>query len=213
MPWIASKTPIGPPGTVPPPPPGRTRTWSLLDRVGARAERRGGYRAAADAHERAAELTADPLAKAGRQLAAARNAWASGQTARSSRLLSAARERAEDPLMLADIDRLRGRIAVNVGSAADAHRIFTQAAERVAVHDPVRALELAVVAAVARSHGIDSGARLRAGTVNVDVSPQDTPRTRCLKHLLVSTRHDIAGDRASAFDELHAAQATALGAA
>ena len=86
---------------------------AALDQVGARAERRGGYRAAADAHERAADLTTDPLAKAGRQLAAARNAWASGQTARSSRLLSAARERADDPLLLADIDRLRGRIAVN----------------------------------------------------------------------------------------------------
>ena len=184
-----------------------------LDQVGARAERRGGYRAAADAYERAADLTADPLAKAGRQLAAARNAWASGQTARSSALLSAARERADDPLLLADIDRLRGRIAVNVGSAADAHRILTQAAERVAVHEPVRALEMAVAAAVARSHGIDSGASLPDDVIDVDVSPQDTPRTRCLKQLLVSTRHDIAGDRASALSALHVAQATALGAA
>ncbi|MCW2767903.1 MAG: transcriptional regulator, LuxR family [Nocardioides sp.] len=186
---------------------------AALDQVGVRAERRGGFRAAADAHERAADLTADPIAKAGLQLAAARNAWASGQTARSSRLLSAARERADEPLLLADIDRLRGRIAVNVGSAADAHRIFTQAAEQVAVHEPVRALEMAVAAAVARSHGIDSGARLPTDTINVDASPHDTPRTRCLKHLLLSTRHDIAGDRASAFDQLHAAQATALGAA
>ena len=32
---------------------------AALDQVGARAERRGGYRAAADAHERAADLTAD----------------------------------------------------------------------------------------------------------------------------------------------------------
>ncbi len=186
---------------------------AALSEVGTRAERRGGYRAAADAHERAADLTTDPLARAGGQLAAARNAWASGQTARSSRLLSAAREHADDPLLLADIDRLRGRIAVNVGSAADAHRIFTQAAEQVAAYEPVRPLEMAVAAAVSRSHGIDSGASLPAGTIAVDVSPQDTPRTRCLKHLLVSTRHDIAGDRASAFDELHAAQATALGAA
>ena len=186
---------------------------AALDQVGARAERRGGYRAAADAHERAADLTAGPLAKAGRQLAAARNAWASGQTARSSRLLSAARERADDPLLLADIDRLRGRIAVNVGNAADAHRIFTQAAEQVAAHEPVRALEMAVAAAVARSHGIDSGARLSPDTINVDVSPLDTPRTRCLKALLVSTRLDIAGDRAAALEQLHAAQATALGAA
>jgi DNA-binding CsgD family transcriptional regulator len=185
---------------------------AALDQVGARAERRGGYRAAADAHERAADLTTDPVAKAGRQLAAARNAWACGQTARSSRLLSAARERADDPLLLADIDRLRGRIAVNLGSAADAHRIFTQAAEQVAAHEPVRALEMAVAAAVARSHGIDSGARLPADTINVDVSPQDTPRTRCLKHLLVSTRHDIVGDHASALSALRTAQQTALGA-
>ncbi|MEP7092259.1 MAG: AAA family ATPase, partial [Nocardioidaceae bacterium] len=165
---------------------------AALDRVGARAERRGGYRAAADAHERAADLTIDPRERVGRQLAAARNAWASGQTARSSALLSEARERAEDPLLLADIDRLRGRIAVNVGSASDAHRIFTQAAERVAAHEPVRALEMAVAAAVARSHGIDSGARLSADTIDVNVSPHDTPRTRCLKQLLVSTRQDIA---------------------
>jgi len=186
---------------------------AALDQVGARAERRGGYRAAADAYERAADLTADPLAKAARQLAAARNAWATGQTARSSALLSAARERAEDPLLLADIDRLRGRIAVNVGSAADAHRILTQAAEQVAVHEPVRALEMAVAAAVARSHGIDSGASLPDDVIDVEVSPQDTPRTRCLKQLLVSTRHDIAGDHASALSALHAAHEIALGAA
>ena len=128
--------------------------------------------------------------------------------------MSAARERADDPLLLADIDRLRGRIAVNVGSAADAHRIFTQAAEQVAVHEPVRALEMAVAAAVARSHGIDSGARLPADTIDVDVSPHDTPRTRCLKHLLVSTRHDIAGDRAVGIRRAaYTRQATALGAA
>ena len=63
--------------------------------VGSRSTRSGSvpsdaaaYRAAADAHERAAELTADPHARAGRRLAAARNAWAAGQTARASALLS-----------------------------------------------------------------------------------------------------------------------------
>jgi DNA-binding CsgD family transcriptional regulator len=183
-----------------------------LDDVGVRAERRGGYRAAADAYERAADLTVDPLAKADRQLAAARNAWASGQAARSSGLLSTARERADDPLLLADIDRLRGRIAVNLGSAADAHRIFTRAAEQVAAHDPVRALEMAVAAAVAHSHGVDSGARITPDTIDVKVSFQDAPRTRCLKQLLVSTRHDIAGDRAAALTELHGALEIAVSA-
>jgi DNA-binding CsgD family transcriptional regulator/tetratricopeptide (TPR) repeat protein len=184
-----------------------------LDQLGVRAQRRGGYRAAADAYERAADLTVDPLARAARQLAAARNAWASGQTARASALLSDAREHADEPLLLADVDRLRGRIAVNVGSAADAHRIFTQAAEQVAAHEPIRALEMAVAAAVARSHGVDSGARLPADTIDVRPSPEDSPRTRCLKQLLVSTRHDISGDRAAALSELRRAQETALGAA
>ncbi len=186
---------------------------AALERVGARAERRGGYAAAMTAYERAAALSGEAQQRAALTFAAARTAWASGQVASSSRLLSAARERSREPLLLADIDRLRGRIAVNLGSAADAHRIFTRAAELVAVHDQVRALEMAVAAAVARSHGIDSGARLPAEAINVAVSQQDTPRTRCLKHLLVSTRHDIAGDRASALDELHAAQAIALAAA
>ncbi|MCW2848493.1 MAG: transcriptional regulator, LuxR family [Marmoricola sp.] len=186
---------------------------AALERVGSRAERRGGHAAAMTAYERAAALSGEAPQRAPLTFAAARTAWACGQVARSSQFLSAARERCAEPLLLADIDRLRGRIAMNLGSAADAHRIFTQAAEQVAAHDQIRALEMAVAAAVARSHGIDSGARLAADTIHVDVSQSDTPRTRCLKRLLVSTRHDIAGDRALALDELHAAQAIALDAA
>ena len=186
---------------------------AALELVGARAERRGGCAAAMIAYERAAALSGEAPQRAALTFAAARTAWACGQVARSSELLQAARERSEEPLLLADIERLRGRIAVNLGSAADAHRIFTQAAEQMAERDPVRALEMAVAAAVARSHGIDSGARLPVDAIDVAVSQRELPRTRCLKHLLVSARHDIAGDRARALEELHAAQAVALGAA
>ena len=51
---------------------------------------------------------------------------------------------ADDRACCADIDRLRGRIEVNVGSAIDAHRIFAAAARAVLPADPARALELAV---------------------------------------------------------------------
>ena len=183
---------------------------SLLDEVGVHAERRGAYRAAADAYERSAELTVEPRPRAARRLAAARNAWASGQAARASALLSAARPEADDPLLLADVDRLRARIEFNVGTAADAHRILTQAAQQVSAHDPVRALEMAAAAAVARSHGADSGATLPDGTIDVRTSAQDPTRTRCLKLLLTGTVLDIAGDRAAARAQLSTAMELAV---
>ena len=176
---------------------------AALAEGGRLAESRGGYRAAADAFERAAELSAG--VNPGRLFAGARNAWASGQAARASALLSRARERAADPLLLADIDRLRGRIAVNTGSASDAHRIFIQAAERVSGHDQIRALELAVAATVAQLHGVDSGARLPADAVVVDVTGDDPPRVRCLRLLLLSARSDAAGDPGVALRQLHRA--------
>ena len=157
-----------------------------LGLAGARAEQRGGYVAAAAAYERAAELTIDEAARAARLFAAARNAWASGQAFRARALAMLARELADDALLCADIERLRGRIEVNVGSATDAHRIFMQAARAVAGLDSVRALEMAVAATLMRSYGADSGTPLRADTLTVAVEAGDTTRTRCLKHLLAA---------------------------
>ncbi|GAA3342945.1 LuxR family transcriptional regulator [Amorphoplanes nipponensis] len=189
-----------------------TGVADALHAVGERAQQRGAYRAAADAFERAAGTTAAAPGRAARLFAAARNAWSSGDAVRAGALCADAAALADDAILRADIDRLRGRIEVNVGSALDAHRIFTQAAGRVAARDPVRALEMAVAAAVARSHGIDSGARLPADAIDVDVSAGDSARTRCLKQLLVSTRLDIAGEHRAALTALHRALDTALSA-
>ncbi len=181
---------------------------TALDRVAARAEARGARSAALEAQERAAEL-GTVSAAAARRLAAAGNAWASGLAERAEALVAAARPDTDDPLLLADLDRLRARIEVNTGSADDAHRILIRAAERVAAHDPLRALEMAVAASVAHSHGVDSGAVLAPGTVEVGDAEDDTPRISSLKHLLISTAHAMAGDRAAAAAEL--ALATAAG--
>jgi tetratricopeptide (TPR) repeat protein len=150
--------------------------------AGARAEQRGGYVAAAAAYERAAELTIGEAARAARLFPAARNAWASGQAIRARALTVSARELADDALLRADIDRLRGRIEVNVGSATDAHRIFMRAARAVVDLDPVRALEMAVAATLMRSYGADSGTSLYAETLPAG----DTTRTRCLRHLFAA---------------------------
>ena len=101
-------------------------------------------------------------------LAAARNAWACGQTGRARALLAAARQLTADPLLLSGIARLQGRIEVNLGSATDAHRIFVEAAHAVHEIDPSRALEMAVAAAIMRTYGADSGSSLGAGDIDVD---------------------------------------------
>ncbi len=176
-----------------------------LNAVGARAERRGGYAAAADAYERAADLTTGEAARSARVFAAARNAWAAGETPRARSLSLVAREHADDRVLRADIDRLRGRIEVNVGSAIDAHRLFTVAAHAVAADDPTRALELAVAAALTHTYGADSGSTLDVSTVATEAADSETARTRCLGHLLLSLTQASAFDWAAGLASLRAA--------
>ena len=152
----------------------------------ARAERRGGRAAASAAYERAAELTADEDARAERLYASARNAWEAGEAARSRTLLIQAREATEDRLLRADIDRMRGRIEVHLGSAIDAHRVFVDAARSVAADDAERALEIAAAAAVLRVYGADSGARLDPVEITSRLDPAAPPRLRALEDLLLS---------------------------
>jgi DNA-binding CsgD family transcriptional regulator len=159
---------------------------SALLEAAVRAERRGGYAAACAAYERAAELTADPQARAEQLHAAARNAWAAGAAARARSMLTQAREGTDDRLLRADIDRLRGRIEVNLGSAEDAHRIFITAARSVAADDPGRALEMAAAASVLRVYGADSGAVLDPLDITRHLGPVEAPRTRSLTQILLS---------------------------
>lgn len=178
-----------------------------LHLVGVRTEQRGGYVAAAAAFERAAALTVDEPARATRLFAAARNAWACGQAVDARELSASARQLASDGLLRADVDRLRARIEVNLGSASDAHRIFVQAARAVADLDPGRALEMATAAALTRIYGGDSGATLiddvKAGLLTA--TGADTPRTRCLRLLLGALTVSAEGDWARAVATLERA--------
>ena len=181
---------------------------AALELVGSRAERRGAYASALAAYERAASLTSAVPQRARLTLAAARNAWASGQTTRARALVTTARGLASDPLVLSDIARLRGRIEVNLGSATDAHRIFVEAAHAVHEVDPARALEMAVAAAIMRTYGADGGARLDAGDVAADVTDADPPRTACLKQMFVAMTHAGRGAWSEAVAALDGALAT-----
>ena len=146
---------------------------AALVEVGSRAERRGGYAAACAAYERAAELTSDEQARAERQLRG--SAQRLGGRARRREHGRSSRTRAREPriaLLRADIDRLRGRIEVHLGSAVDAHRIFVDAARAVSADDPERALEIASAAATLRVYGADSGARLDPSVITSQLDPK-----------------------------------------
>ena len=171
---------------------------AALELVGSRAERRGAYASALTAYERAAALSTLTAQRAALTLAAARNAWACGQTAHARTLLGATRELAEDPVLLSDIARLQGRMEVNIGSANDAHRIFTEAAHAVRDIAPARALEMAVAAAIMGTYGADGGARLAPGDIDTEVTETDSARTVCLKHMLVAMTRADEGDWAGA---------------
>jgi DNA-binding CsgD family transcriptional regulator/tetratricopeptide (TPR) repeat protein len=175
-----------------------TDVADALHQVALRAEQRGGHVAASDAYERAAALTVNEGPRATRLFGAARTAWAAGQAVRARALASSARGLASDPLLRADIDRLRARIEIYVGSASDAHRIFTLGARAVADLDHGRALEMASAAALTRTFGGDSGASLPDEVMVHLLEPTDadTARTACLRRLLdtltASAEHDWA---------------------
>jgi len=181
---------------------------AALEVAGSRAERCGAYVSALAAYERAAGLTTTTQQQAELTLAAARNAWACGQTARARALLEVARQLASDPVLLGGIARLRGRIEVNLGSATDAHRIFVEAAQAIHEVDPPRALEMAVAAAIMRTYGADGGTTLKAGDIDVEVAEADAPQTVCLKQMLVAMTRASHGDWSGAVTALDAALAS-----
>ena len=183
---------------------------AALQIVARRAEQRGGYVAAAAAYERAAALCATDATRAAMLFAAARNAWASGQADRARELAAAAGAGADDRMLRADIDRLRGRIEVNVGSAAKAYRIFSSAAHLVATDDPARAVELWVAATLTHVFDADTSTSRDAELIPEQAThehPGDIARTRCLRLLLAATIADTAGAWAPALRSLHAAVA------
>jgi DNA-binding CsgD family transcriptional regulator len=173
-----------------------------LDQVAERAAGRGGHEAAAAAWERAAELTTAEEPRAERLRTAARSAWLAAQPGRARALADAARRHTGDPVLRADIDRVRARIEWNLGTSSVGHGILLQGARDVVATDPDRAREMAMLAAALATFGADSGVGIDpaqfAGTITVETPP----RVRCFTLLLrgfAATERGQLADAATAF--------------
>jgi DNA-binding CsgD family transcriptional regulator len=178
-----------------------------LDQVAGRAASRGGYEAASAAWERAAELTPAGELRAFRLLSAAGTAWLAARPGRARANADAARLHAADPVLRADIDRLRARVEWNIGSAAVGHRILLQAARDVAATDPDRAREMAMMAAAAATFGASSGPGIDPADFVGDIASAAATKSRCAGLLLSGfasvARGDLA-DGAAAFRQAFA---------
>ena len=125
-----------------------------LERLGHEAGARGAPAAAAQALERAAEISPAASARCSRTLAAAAMAISSGRPARAKALLDAVLPLADDRLLHADIQLLRGVAMEQTGRPMAAYVLLEAEAEAVAGEDPARAAGMLTQAGVALvAHG------------------------------------------------------------
>ena len=101
-----------------------------LERSAGRAQARGGLAAAAAFLERSVLLTADPVRRAERTLAAAQAQLQAGAFGPALELVTAAEARPLDELQSARADLLRGEIVFASGQGSDASSLLLKAAKR-----------------------------------------------------------------------------------
>jgi DNA-binding CsgD family transcriptional regulator len=112
-----------------------------LERSAGRAHGRGGLAAAAAFVERAALLTPEPGRRAQRLLAAARAKRDAGALDAALGLLVAVEAGPPDAVRIAEVEHLRGQIALEQRRAVDAGRLLVSAARRLEPLNPALARE------------------------------------------------------------------------
>ncbi|HEX6025636.1 MAG TPA: AAA family ATPase [Solirubrobacter sp.] len=122
---------------------------AALEQAALDARGRGAHSTAMRDLGRAAQLTPDPDTRARRLLAAAGDAVRSAAAERALGMLDEAAALTDDPLLLADAERLRGHVELRRGSPAAAYERLVREADRVRSRDPRRAAAMFLEASVA----------------------------------------------------------------
>jgi DNA-binding CsgD family transcriptional regulator len=133
-----------------------------LERSAGRAQARGGLSAAAAFLERAALVTPEPHRRATRLLAAAAAARDAGALEKALELLATIEAGPVDDAVTAEVERLRGQIALEQQRGRDAARLLLNAARRMESLDAARARETHLEALVAALYFDDADGVLAA---------------------------------------------------
>jgi DNA-binding CsgD family transcriptional regulator len=155
-----------------------------LEQAARHARDRGGHEAACTALTRAAELSASSGARARRLAGAAEQAWLAGHLSQAAGLLHAAGPDGTDPVLRADVDRLRAWIEFSAGSPATARHLLVRATRDVLPVDPRRAREMLVAAAEAAWVTGDTAAGDQLGRLAAQLPRPADARDRFFGRLL-----------------------------
>jgi DNA-binding CsgD family transcriptional regulator len=157
-----------------------------LERSAGRAQARGGLAAAAAFLERSAMLTLDPGRRAGRLLAAARAKRDAGALDAALGLLVAVEAGAPDPLRTAEVEHLRGQIALDQRRSRDGARLLLSAARRLEPLNAESARETHLEALVAAmwAGDLDSPGGLREAAEAARAAPASPGPPRVVDVLL-----------------------------
>jgi DNA-binding CsgD family transcriptional regulator len=163
-----------------------------------RAQRRGGYAAAARALERAAELDSDPSRRTDRLLAAASAAALAGRPGASAALLDRAAPGIADPVRQAEAARIRSQLELAVGSPGEAHAMVADAARAVLPIDRPVALELLAMTRTLASISGDLQATVETSQIASTIEPDpDNADEVFLTRMMVGLGKVIDGDSAA----------------
>jgi DNA-binding CsgD family transcriptional regulator len=168
-----------------------------LEDAARRAEARAGHMAASRALERAADLSADPVERGRRLVAAARAASFAGSDARAVGLAEQALPLVDEPVSGAEIARVRAFAQRTRGRPADGIPMLLEAAREVSIADPRKALELLFSAFSSGSDSANEAALIEAPALAATVTPPpDDEEAVLLAGLLAGLGAMVAGDTA-----------------
>jgi DNA-binding CsgD family transcriptional regulator len=156
-----------------------------LERSADRAQARGGMAAAAAFLERAAMLASDPSRRVQRLLAAARAKCSAGALDAALGLLVAVEAGPLDQLQAAEVQRLRGQIALDQRRGSDAAQLLLGGARRLEAVDAAqaRAAHLDALVAACWANGMGSSA-LREAAEAARTAPRSPDPPRAIDVLL-----------------------------
>ncbi|PWR13791.1 helix-turn-helix transcriptional regulator, partial [Micromonospora acroterricola] len=155
----------------------------------------GGWATGAAALCRAAELSDQPAQAAVRLLAAARYAWAAGQTHQARLLLDRLRAAPVDPAVSGHVDLLRGELGLRCGAASVASTTLLASAASLAGTDRALALTALVRAGEAVCFAGDQYRYAEVGRRALALRrPNDPPATELMSCVVAGIAATLRGD-------------------